>query len=86
MTSTLKKIAGHHFDSQALSGDSLITISSLLRTGKGSRANYSVWHTYEFTHLFNVNFGDLQLAKSNIISAVVNNNLREFTISISQHF
>ncbi len=53
----------------------------------GARAYYSVWHrTCKFTHLFNIIFSDLRLAKSNIISAGVDNNLTEFTFSISQHF
>ncbi len=54
---------------------------------EGARAYYSVWHrTCKFTHLFNIIFSDLRLAKSNIISAGVDNNLTEFTFSISQHF
>ncbi len=52
-----------------------------------ARAYYSVWHRIcKFTHLFNIIFRDLRLAKSNIISADMNNNLTEFTFSISQHF
>ncbi len=43
-------------------------------------------YTCKFTHLFNIIFSDLRLAKSNIISADVDNNLTEFTFSISQHF
>ncbi len=36
---------------------------------EGARAYYSVWHrTCKFTHLFNIIFSDLRLAKSNIIS------------------
>ncbi len=50
-------------------------------------AYYSVWHRIcKFTHLFNIIIRDLRLAKSNIISADVKNNLTEFTFSISQHF
>ncbi len=40
----------------------------------------------KFTHLFNIIFSDLRLAKSNIISSDVDKNLVEFTFSISQHF
>ncbi len=49
------------------------------------RAYYSVWHRiFKFTHLFNIIFSDLQLTNSNIISTDVENNLTEFTFSISQ--
>ncbi len=52
-----------------------------------ARAYYSVWHRiWKFTHLFNIIFSDLRLAKSNIISADMDNNLTEFMFSISQHF
>ncbi len=52
-----------------------------------ARAYYSIWHCIcKFTHLFNIILRHLRLAKSNIISADVNNNLTEFTFSISQHF
>ncbi len=53
-----------------------------------ARAYYSVWHRIcKFTHLFNMIFSDhLRLVKSIIISAGVDNNLTEFTFSISQHF
>ncbi len=54
---------------------------------KQARAYYSAWHRIcKFTHLFNIIFSDLRLAKLNIISANVDNNLTEFTFSISQHF
>ncbi len=73
----------HHLDIQSFNDDSLLWISSL----QGNRAYYSVWHrTCKFTHLFNIIFSDLRLAKSNIISVGVDNNLTEFTCSISQHF
>ncbi len=52
-----------------------------------ARVYYSVWHRIcKFTHLFNIIFSDLWLAKSNIISADVDNNLTEFMFSISKHF
>ncbi len=58
-------------------------ITPVSREGDG--AYYSVWHrTCKFTHLFNIIFSDLRLAKLNIISAGVDNNLTEFTFSISQ--
>ncbi len=41
---------------------------------------------FESSHTFNIIFSDLRLAKSNIISADVDNNLTEFMFSISQHF
>ncbi len=78
---------GHHFDIQPFSDDSLLWISSPPISREGARAYYSVWHrTCKCTHLFNIIFSDLRLAKSNIISAGVDNNLTEFTFSISQHF
>ncbi len=80
---------GHHLDIQISviewqqSAMNLIALLSRERP----RAYYSVWHRIcKFTHLFNIIFRDLQLAKSNIISADVDNNLTEFKFSISQHF
>ncbi len=52
-----------------------------------TRAYNSVWHRIcKFTNLFNIIFSDLRLAKSNIISADVDNNPTKFMFSISQHF
>ncbi len=76
--------AGTTWTSSQQSAMNLITPVSTER----ARAYYSVWHRIcKFTHLFNMIFSDhLRLAKSNIISAGVDNNLTEFTFSISQHF
>ncbi len=61
----------------------LITLVSRER----ARAYYSVWHHIcKFTHLVNIIFSVLQLAKSNIISTNVDNDITVFTFSISQPF
>ncbi len=46
----------------------------------------AAFDTIDHNFLLNNYFSDLRLAKSNIISTDVDNNLTEFTFSISQHF